>query len=112
MSVAPAIRIGDREKGMCDLMIHTESHHCPHSRKGELLEGSENVFINGIGAGRVGDSGICNCPHGATFIISSGSGTVFINGSPAAATKHETTCEMCGEVGNLSNGSDNVFIGD
>lgn len=111
--VAPAIRIGDMEKGMCDMHIHSHAHSCPHSRHGQIMaDCSNNVFINGLQAAYVGSGGMCNCFHSGTFKISEGSGTVFINGRAAARTKDVTTCELCAEEGNLGNGSSNVFIGD
>ena len=111
MGCAPAIRIGDGMKIICDMKIHTPHHNCPHSSRGIVLEGSEDVTVNGIGAARVGDSGLCNCPHFATFTISEGSGTVFINGQAAVRTRDTATCQSCRNVGNLLNGSDTVFFG-
>lgn len=81
-------------------------HDCFPPR--ESIEGSENVFINGIPAHRKGDEwkehccGICH-----TSILSSGSSSVFINGKPAGRIGDEIEC---GSV--VSSGSYNVFIGD
>lgn len=73
-----------------------------------LSTGSSNVFINGKGAGRVGDT---YAPHGCedhsshSATISSGSSTVFINGSPAARAGDSASCST------VASGSPNVMIG-
>jgi PAAR repeat protein len=74
-----------------------------------LVTASTNVFINGKGAGRVGDSyashGCVDHPnHSGT--ISAGSSTVFINSRPAARVGDAVSCG-----GSTAQGSDNVFIG-
>lgn len=61
----------------------------PHCSGHNLATGSGDVFANGRGVSRVGDS---NTPHllpgspcpGHTATVSSGSGTVFVNGRPCA----------------------------
>lgn len=74
-----------------------------------LASGSQNVFINGIPAGRVGDP---YAPHGCIVhpshvgTISSGSGTVFINGIPAGRIGDTVSCG-----GSVAVGSTNVFVG-
>lgn len=74
-----------------------------------LVGCSQNVFINGKGAGRVGDS---YAPHGCVAhpahrdSISSGSSTVFINGISAARMGDPVTL-----AGSVQDGSGNVFIG-
>ncbi len=70
---------------------------------------SPNVFINGKGAGRVGDDYPAHgCPvhpsHSRT--IASGSSTVFINGKAAARIGDSVSCG-----GSVAEGSGNVFIG-
>ena len=75
----------------------------------ELSEGSDNVFINGKPAGRMGDAyPIHGCDEHAPHIgvIAEGSGTVFINGKPAGRVDDPVSCG-----GNVAEGSDNVFIG-
>lgn len=98
-----AARKGDQETGTCDLGLPD----CPHSRTGTNAVVSGDVFINGLGAHRKGDTGPCNCPHGGTFATTGGSGTVFVNGRlfalvtpqhARAAAKVERTrqgAEMC-----------------
>ena len=102
-----AVRKGDAEQGTCDLGLPD----CPHSRTGTNSVVSGNVFINGLGAHRKGDTGPCNCPHGGTFATTGGSGTVFINGRAAVRVGDATTCQMCGKGGAHTTGSGNVSIG-
>ena len=45
--------IGSRTFGLCD----DDDECCPHFRGGKCTEGSSDVFINGKGALRSGDSG-------------------------------------------------------
>lgn len=107
-----AARVGDSERGRCDLHIHNHSHSCPHFRAGSMDSGSPNVFFNGKAAVRLGDGGSCHCVHSGSFKVSSGSGSVFINGKAAIRIKDDTTCTTCGKSGNIITGSSNIFIGD
>ncbi len=74
-----------------------------------LADCSSNVFINGLGAGRVGDK---YAAHGSETqpthndTIASGSSSVFINGKPAARVGDAVSIG-----GSVSDGSKNVFIG-
>lgn len=74
-----------------------------------LTKASNNVFINGKGAGRVGDT---YSPHGCighpthSDYISQGSSTVFINGIPAGRIGDSVSIG-----GSVQGGSPNVFIG-
>ena len=74
-----------------------------------LAAGSPNVFVNGVPAGRVGDS---YSPHSCpahpphSGVIASGSGTVFINNSPAGRVDDPVSCG-----GSVAAGSPNVFVG-
>lgn len=74
-----------------------------------LATASGNVFINGKGAGRVGDT---YAPHGCiihpshTGTIASGSSTVFINGMGAGRIGDPVSCG-----GSVAQGSPNVFVG-
>ncbi len=70
---------------------------------------SPNVFINGKGAGRVGDAYPAHgCPvhppHGGN--IASGSSSVFINEIPAGRVGDSVSCG-----GSVAQGSPNVVIG-
>lgn len=74
-----------------------------------LAEGSPDVLINGIPAGRVGDS---YNPHGCdthpthSGNISSGAASVFINGKKAGRIGDAVSCG-----GSVAVGSSNVFTG-
>ena len=71
-------------------------------------EASENVFINGKGAHRVGDHWITHCLaivcHDS--VLEEGSATVFINGKAAGRIGDPIECGSL-----IAEGSDNVFIG-
>ncbi|WP_406735845.1 type VI secretion system PAAR protein [Thioclava sp. GXIMD4215] len=71
---------------------------------------SGDVFVNGQGAVRQGDSYAAHSkpkhpPHGRS--LAGGSGTVFINGKPAGRVGDAISCG-----GSAASGSSNVFIGD
>ena len=73
------------------------------------IEGSPDVFINGIEAHREGDGWSVHCNpvpvcHGS--VMASGSATVFINGKAAARIGDPVSC---GSV--AVDGSSDVFIG-
>lgn len=102
-----AARFKDKESGICNIGLPD----CPHGRSGTNAEVSNDVFINGLGAHRKGDTGPCNCPHGGTFATTGGSSTVYINGCAAVRIGDATTCQSCGEGGSHITGSGNVFIG-
>lgn len=74
-----------------------------------LTSASSDVFINGKGAGRVGDSYV---PHGCvnhpshSGVIASGSTSVFINGKAAGRISDPVSCG-----GSVAQGSGNVQIG-
>lgn len=74
-----------------------------------LVGCSPDVFINGLGAGRVGDA---YTPHGCVAHsshpdhIAVGSSTVNINGLPAGRVGDSVTL-----AGAVRDGSPNVFIG-
>lgn len=92
-----ATRLGDVDTGHDD---------CPPT---SLAGASSNVFINGRGAGRVGDT---YAPHGCKVhpphsgAIASGSSTVFINGRSAGRIGDSVSCG-----GNIAQGSRTVTIG-
>ncbi len=74
-----------------------------------LITASTDVYVNGLGAGRVTDTYAAHgCPvhppH--TGIIASGSSTVFINGLAAGRIGDPVSCG-----GSVMEGSSNVFIG-
>lgn len=104
----PAVtRLSDNTTGVCNLGLPC----CPHGRTGTNSTTSPNVFVNGLGLHRLTDTGPTNCPHGGTFASTTGSGTVFCNGLPVTRIGDVTTCQSCGETGNHTAGSPNVFCG-
>lgn len=74
-----------------------------------LTSSSADVFINGRGAGRVGDS---YAPHGCPVhpshsgVIASGSGSVFIDEKSAGRVGDAVSCG-----GSVAVGSGDVYIG-
>lgn len=68
------------------------------------IQGSTNVFVNGIGAHRKDDNWAIHTGHGGTLAM--GSSTVYINGKAAGRIGDPITC---GSV--VAQGSSNVFIG-
>ena len=86
--------------------LDTGHDACPPTA---LVSASTNVFINGKGAGRVGDSyaahGCVNHPS-HSGVIASGSSSVFINGRAAGRIGDAVSCG-----GSVAEGSSNVFIG-
>lgn len=105
----PAItRIGDSTTGVCDLKLPC----CPHGRTGNNGTASPDVWVNGIRVHRLTDTGPTNCPHGGVFESTQGSGTVFVNGLPITRLGDTTVCQVCGEQGNHSGASPDVFAGD
>ncbi|WP_297038995.1 PAAR domain-containing protein [uncultured Dialister sp.] len=90
-------RLGDKDTG---------HDACPPTA---LITASADVFVNGKGAGRKGDT---YAAHGCTThpshsgVISSGSSSVFINGMAAARVGDSVSCG-----GTAAEGSPNVFIG-
>lgn len=82
----------------------TDPTTCPIPGHGvaSIIEGSPDVFFDGLPAARQGDPSACGSP-----ISSAVSSTVFINGKPAA------TLGSVGEHGNvIIGGSGTVIIGD
>lgn len=95
--MSSATRLGDNNTG------HDSCAPVP------LVSASPNVFINGKGAGRVGDTYAAHgCPVHPSHsgAVASGSGSVFINGRAAARVGDPVTCG-----GSVAEGSPNVFIG-
>lgn len=95
--MSKATRMGDKDTG---------HDACPPT---EMISASADVFINGKGAGRMGDIYAAHgCrDHSAHYgKISGGSASVFINGKPAARIGDPVSCG-----GNVAEGSPDVFIG-
>lgn len=81
-------------------------HGCFPSRPN--VEASDNVFVNQLGAHRVGDAWDSHCcgPSCHSSTQSSGSSTVFVNGKPLARVGDTIACGSTNQQG-----SDNVFAG-
>lgn len=90
------VRLGDQCTG----------HGCFPPRVNDSASG--NVFINGIGAHRVGDHWVTHCCgipcHDSA--MASGSGTVFVNGKALARVGDSVACGSA-----AAQGSSNVFAG-
>jgi len=83
---------------------------CPHPCTGPLLAGAFNVFVNGKPVTRTDDMGVhAACCGPNTFRGGPGSTTVFVNGR-RALRKGDATIH-CGGVGEVIDGSFNVFAG-
>lgn len=94
--MAAAARIGDQCTG----------HGCYGPRVND--QGSSNVFINNIGAHRVGDHWVTHCcgPACHDGVAAVGSTTVFINGLAAMRVGDAISCGST-----LASGSPSVFFG-
>lgn len=103
-----AARLGDL--AACPMDAHG-CLACFHGVRGPVVQGSDNVFINGKPAAYVGCRGIhgvCCGPN--TFTIAEGAPSVFINGYPAARIGDRTS--HCGGSGEIKVGSSDVIIGN
>jgi len=76
--------------------------HGPHPPRPNI-EASENVFVNGLGAHRLGDNW---APHDHGGVLAAGSLSVFVNGKNLARIGDPISC---GSV--VAQGSSNVFAG-
>ena len=100
----PAVRLSDTA------LVPADSHACtmcPHTCIGPIIDASNDVFINSLGAAREGDPGIhavCCGPN--TFKCAEGSPNVFVNGKPLVRKGDKT--EHCGGDGSITSGSPNV----
>jgi uncharacterized Zn-binding protein involved in type VI secretion len=91
-----ATRIGDLCSG----------HDCFPPREND--EGSETVFVNGIGAHRLGDHWVTHCcgPVCHDSVAEDGSTKVFINGKAAVRIGDHVECGSL-----VAEGSPSVFFG-
>lgn len=76
----------------------------PISHGGAVVEGSENVNVNGIPVARVGDKVICDLHF--TQLVASGSATVSANGKAVARVGDTVSCGAT-----ILDGSPNTFAG-
>ena len=93
----------DEHRGVC-------SHGnpcCPHNVVGTIIEGSPNVYLNGLPVARLGDAVVHDCPHCGTGYISTASATVSANGIKIARLGDTVTYP--GGFGVITTASDNVF---
>ena len=98
-AVSPAGYAHVNSTARCDADAHG-CPACPHPVVGEIITGSPLVFVNGLPAARVGDSGIhraCCGPN--TFTVASGNPEVVIDGRPAA--RIGDTTRHCGGTGSI-----------
>ena len=96
-------------KSMCPADAHG-CPGCPHPVVGPAVSGSPDVFVNGMPAFRVGDTGVhtaCCGPN--TWEAKKGSSSVQINGKKAH--RMGDMDKHCGGSGNMIEGSANVFTG-
>lgn len=100
----PAVRLSDIA------LVPADAHGCcicPHVCMGPIINASNNVFINSLGAVRLDDPGIhavCCGPN--TYKTAEGSNNVFVNGKPLVRLGDKTT--HCGGDGKMITGSPTV----
>ena len=73
------------------------------------VEGSSNVFVNGLPSHRLGDKWDTHCngvPVCHDSVSAKGSSTVFVNGKPKSRIGDSIACGST-----MTNGSNNVFVG-
>lgn len=100
-------RLGDKAR------IEHDIHGCiacDHAAQGPAISGSNNVFVNRRPVLRVSDRGIHTpCCGLNRWEAVEGSPTVFVNGRAIHRVGDKT--RHCGGLGELIDGSDNVFAG-
>lgn len=98
-------RVTDRHQGICN----HGAPCCPHNVSGTIVEGSPDVFTNGLQQARDGDLVHHNCPHcGIGWIVAS-SETVFVNDKKIARLGDVVTYP--GGSGKIVKSSTDVFAG-
>lgn len=104
----PQVRVGDSS------FVPADAHGCPacpHPALGPAVQGSANVFTNGLPSVRVGDNGIhAACCGPNLWTAKTGSRSVLINGRPAH--RLSDLVKHCGGTGQSIQGSPNVIVGD
>lgn len=104
----PQSRFGDQS------LVPSDAHgctKCPHTAIGPAMTGSPDVWVNGLPALRVGDTGVHSaCCGPNTWIATKGSPAVLINGMQAHRLLDED--QHCGGKGFMLEASMNVFVGE
>lgn len=98
-------RVTDRHQGICN----HGAPCCPHDVSGAIVEGSPDVFTNGLQQARDGDLVHHNCPHCGTGRIEASSKTVFVNEKKIARLGDVVTYP--GGSGVIIESSPDVFSG-
>ncbi len=87
----------------------TDLHLCPQFNLdgsphlgGEILEGSDNIMINGLSAARIGDHATC---HLSVDMLNKGASGLHLNGIPAACINDGTLHQ-----GSISSASEDVLL--
>lgn len=96
-------RVTDMHEGICG---HGDIC-CPHFVTGPIVQGSEQVFTNGLQQARDRDIVSHNCPHCGTGYIVASSSTVLVNGKVIA--RLGDTVIYPGGNGVIVNSSADVF---
>ena len=101
----PAVRLSDLA------LVLGDGHGCllcSHICTGPIIDASNNVMINSLGAARKNDPGIhSSCCGPNTYKTAEGSSNVFVNGKPLVRMGDKT--KHCGGDGKMIMGSPNVF---
>lgn len=83
---------------------------CPHPAVGPIIQGSANVFANGLPVARQDDPGIhAACCGPNTFTAQQASTSVFVNGK--GVHRQGDVDRHCGGIGKMIEGSPNVSAG-
>lgn len=98
-------RVTDTHEGTCDHGLPC----CPHGVSGQIVEGSSDVFSNGLQQARDGDLVHHNCPHCGIGWVQASSKTVFVNGKKIARLGDIVIYP--GGQGKITKSSPDVFAG-
>jgi uncharacterized Zn-binding protein involved in type VI secretion len=95
-----AARLSDSFYGIC--FCHTR----PRAVYGTIITGSQDTFVNGLFAARLGDTVVGTCGHTGTIV--SGSNNSFVNGLPQARLGDAVAGCLNGVI---ISGSPDTFVG-
>jgi len=82
---------------------------CPHVVVGTIVQGSPDVFVDGLQVARLNDMVVHNCPHCGTGRVASASSKVIANGVPVA--RMGDSVMYPGGSGVISSGSPTTVTG-